>query len=158
MKARVVISALLIASMLGFGLVSAVGAASSCAAIDLESDKEVHQCSSSFDVDAAVPMGGYLWVTSVKDYANLPSVPNTDFLGPAIKVWVVDANGAPVTPLHLEICLADGSSTGNVFMWSGSLSALYSPNESGMWVALPTYHLPGWDCAASGFPGVYSIN
>jgi hypothetical protein len=36
--------------------------------------------------------------------------------------------------------------SGNVFMWSGG------------WVALSTYHLPGWDCAATSFTGTYSHN
>jgi hypothetical protein len=158
MKIRIAIAALLIASFLGFGFVRAVYAASVCAPIDTESDKEVHQCSGAYDVDAAAPMGGFLWVTSVKDYANLPNLPNTDFLGNAINVWVVDMNGAAVSPVHLEVCIADASSSGNVYMWSGSTSSLYSVKNAGSWMALPTFHLPGWDCASSAFPGVFSAN
>jgi hypothetical protein len=157
MKTRIAIAALLVASLLGFGFVRAVSAASVCPSIDLESDKEVHQCSSSYVVDAAVPMGGFLWVTPVKDYANLPNVPNTDFLGPAVTLTVVDWNGVAQSSAHLEVCLADSSSTGNVFMWSGS-GSIYSSKNTGSWWALPTYHLPGWDCASSAMPGTFSIN
>jgi len=58
MKLRITISALRVASLLGFGFNWSVLAAS-CPQIDNEQDKEVNQCSSTFVVDAAVPHGGY---------------------------------------------------------------------------------------------------
>jgi hypothetical protein len=152
MKLRIAISALLVASLLGFGFSYAVSAASSCPAIDQETDKEVHQCTSSWVVDAAVPLGGFLWVKSVPTSWNLPNAPEVNFLGAAQTISVVNAAGVAQTSVHLEVCLADTSSSGNVYWWSGSSPA------SGSWWALPTYHLPGWDCAASSFPGTYTAN
>ena len=147
MKFRVALSALLVASLFGFAFSWSVLAAG-CPSIDNESDKEVHQCSSSYVVDAAVPMGGFLWVTPVKSYTTLPNPPRVDFLGPAVTLSVVDSSGMAVSSVHMELCLSDTSSTGNVFMWSGA-GPLYSATPVGMWVYVPTYHLSGWDCAAA---------
>ena len=156
-KIRVAIAALLVASFFGFGFSRSALAASTCPTIDSEHDKEVTQCSSSFVVDAAAPMGGFLWVTPVKDYTTLPNIPNTDFLGPAITVTVVNSSGVAQSPVHLEVCLADSSSSGNVFMWTGS-GSLYAAHPTGSWMAVPTFHLAGWDCTASSLPGTFSIN
>jgi hypothetical protein len=146
MKVRVAIVALLVASLLGFGFSRSVSAASTCPWIDNETDKEVHQCASNYVVDAALPMGDYLWVLPVKGDANLPNLPRSQDAGPAITLSVVDWQHNPVSAVHMEVCLADSIASGNVFMWSGG------------WVALSTYHLPGWDCAATSLTGTYSHN
>jgi hypothetical protein len=145
MKIRIAIAALVAASLADFGFSRSVTAAT-CPSIDNETDKEVHQCASNYVVDAALPMGDYLWVLPVKGDANLPNLPRSQDAGPAITLSVVDWQHNPVSSVHMEVCLADSSATGNVFMWSGG------------WVALPTYHLPGWDCTATGLPGTYSHN
>jgi hypothetical protein len=153
MKLRIAISALLVASLLGFGFSYAVSAASSCPTIDQETDKEVHQCSSSYVVDAAVPLGGFLMVRPVPAFWHLPNAPEVNFLGDAQTVSVTDANGLYQTSAHLEVCIADDTSSGNVYWWSSG-----SSTQAGSWVLLATYHLPGWDCAASSFPGTYTAN
>jgi hypothetical protein len=137
--------------MLGFGLSYAVSAASSCPSIDPETDKEVHQCSSSYVVDATVPLGSSLTVRPVPSSWNLPHAPEVDFLGNAETIAVTNANGLYQTSVHLEVCIADDTSSGNVYWWSGS-------PKTGSWVLLGTYHLPGWDCAASSLPGTFTAN
>ena len=146
MKIRIAIAALVAASLADFGFSRSVAAAT-CPSIDNETDKEVHQCASNYVVDAALPMGDYLWVLPVKGDANLPNLPRSQDAGPAITLSVVDWKHNPVSSVHMEVCLADSSASGNVFMW----------NSRG-WMALPTYHLPGWDCVATGFRGTYSHN
>jgi hypothetical protein len=153
MKLRIAISALLVASMLGFGLSYAVSAASSCPSIDVETDKEVHQCSASYVVDAVVPLGGSLMVRPVPAFWHLPNAPEVGFLGNAQTISVTDVNGLYQPAVHLEVCIADDTTSGNVYWWSAG-----SSTKPGSWVLLATYHLPGWDCAASSLPGTYTAN
>ena len=152
MKIRVAIAALLVASLFGFGFSRSVAADSPCPTIDPETDKEVHQCNANYVVDAQLPAGDFLKVDSVTSDNTLPLPHNSEFTRPIFTLFVTTSY------VHMEVCITDGSSSGNVFFWSGSGPVYGDTAATGQWVALPTYHLPGWDCAGTIWPGTYTIN
>jgi hypothetical protein len=160
MKIRMAIAAVFVASVAasGFGSSALAGA---CTPLGNNTGGPVASgCTDEVTVEASL-RGGDVWLTPVKDFTTLPNAPEVDFLGPATTVAFTDANGNYVSTALFEICISDDTQSGNVYMWvpaSGSPASLYDPNLSGSWWALPTFHLPGFDCANSWMPGTFTRN
>ena len=161
MKVRISIAAVLLASIAGLGFSLPAFAARSCLPIDGENgEREVVACTSAYSVDASVPLGGSVVVTPVNDYTTLPNPPKVDFLDLAITVSVLNSSGMSVNTAQMEICFADASATGNVYLWNPTSSSetLYSAKLTGMWQYVSTFHPAGMDCVQTELAGTYTIN
>jgi hypothetical protein len=147
MKLRITIAALLIAGLAAFAFIG-TASANSCASIGLNgSENQMTACTSAVTVDAAVPLGGSVSIAAEPTDTLLPNAPGVNFLGDAVTVSVMNASEVPQSTALLEICFNDPSASGNVYSWSGSA-----------WVRLPTFYLPGMDCANSWTVGTFTRN
>ncbi len=106
-------------------------------------------CVIGVTADIQAPRGDMASITSVSDTTTLPDPPYVNFLGDAVTLSVTDPTGASVAYVPGEICFADPSESGNVFMWVPANSA---------WMYISTVHITGMDCGWFWTPGIYTRN